>query len=110
MRRWSFATHMSEYRGYGRKKGFTMSRYVPLTSFHLNFRCRCGTLTAALLVVAMSSTAAVPQMNMSGHKMDMPMKEIPSPEKLPAPLKLAGIGNSHLAITANPEAQMWFDQ
>ena len=42
--------------------------------------------------------------------MAMPMKEIPPPAKLPAPLKLAGIGNSHLAITATPEARMWFDQ
>jgi tetratricopeptide (TPR) repeat protein len=49
-------------------------------------------------------------MNMSGHDIGMPMREIPPPQKLPAPLKLTGIGNSHLAITANPEAQMWFDQ
>ena len=39
-----------------------------------------------------------------------PMREIPAPAKLSAPLKLTGIGNSHLAITATPEAQMWFDQ
>jgi tetratricopeptide (TPR) repeat protein len=49
-------------------------------------------------------------MNMSGHDMDMPMREIPPPAKLPPPLKLTGIGNSHLEITATPEAQIWFDQ
>jgi len=87
-----------------------MFRYVPFTSFHRGLGCRCGVLTAALLVVAMASTAAVPQMNMSGHDMGMPMREIPPPAKLPAPLKLTGIGNSHLEITATPEAQMWFDQ
>ena len=38
------------------------------------------------------------------------MKEIPPPGELPAPVKMEGIGNSHLAITATPEAQMWFDQ
>lgn len=38
------------------------------------------------------------------------MKEIPPPEKLPPPLKMTGIGNSHLTIKASPEAQMWFDQ
>jgi hypothetical protein len=54
----------------------------------------------------MSSTAAIPQMNMPGHDMGTPMREIPPPAKLPAPLKLTGIGNSHLAITATPEAQM----
>jgi tetratricopeptide (TPR) repeat protein len=87
-----------------------MLRYVSFKSFHRGFGCRCGVLAAALLVAAMASTAAVAQMNMSGHDMGMPMREIPPPAKLPAPLKLTGIGNSQLAITATPEAQMWFDQ
>ncbi len=43
---------------------------------------------------------AVAQMSMAGHDMGA-MKEIPPPEKLPVPLKMTGIGNSHLAITAN---------
>src|SRR5260370_160140 len=85
-----------------------MFRYLLFTSFHRGSGCRCGALTAALLVVAMSSTSAVPQMNMAGHDMGTPMREIPPPAKLPPPLKLTGIGNSHLAITATPEAQMWF--
>jgi tetratricopeptide (TPR) repeat protein len=37
-------------------------------------------------------------------------KEIPPPEKLPAPLHMTGLGNSHLTVTATPEAQVWFDQ
>jgi tetratricopeptide (TPR) repeat protein len=45
-----------------------------------------------------------------GHDMGIQMKEIPPPEKLPAPIKMTGIGNSRLTITANPEAQMWFTQ
>lgn len=40
----------------------------------------------------------------------MQMKTIPAPEQLPPPMKMTGIGNSHLAITATPEAQIWFDQ
>jgi len=36
-------------------------------------------------------------------------EELP-PEKLPPPQKLTGIGNSHIQVTATPEAQMWFDQ
>ncbi len=51
------------------------------------------------------------QMNMGGHDMGgMQMKEIPAPDKLPPPLKMTGIGNSHITITATPDAQAWFDQ
>lgn len=32
------------------------------------------------------------------------------PADLPVPQKLTGIGNAHIRITANAEAQMWFDQ
>ena len=45
---------------------------------------------------------------MSCHPMDT--REMLAPEKLPPPQKLTGIGNSHIRITATPEAQMWFDQ
>jgi tetratricopeptide (TPR) repeat protein len=45
---------------------------------------------------------------MSSHSMDM--REEVSPEKLPPPQKLTGIGNAHIHVTANPEAQEWFDQ
>jgi hypothetical protein len=40
----------------------------------------------------------------------MDMREAVSPDKLPPPLELTGIGNAHIRITATPEAQMWFDQ
>jgi len=56
------------------------------------------------------ATAAGAQMNMAGHDMGMPMEEVPAPEKLPVPQKMTGIGNSSLAITGTPEAQMWFTQ
>jgi tetratricopeptide (TPR) repeat protein len=38
------------------------------------------------------------------------MEMIPPPEQLPVPVKMDGIGNSHIAIKATPEAQAWFDQ
>ncbi len=38
------------------------------------------------------------------------MQPIPPPEQLPVPVKITGIGNSHIAIKASPEAQAWFDQ
>jgi tetratricopeptide (TPR) repeat protein len=81
------------------------------TFFRRDLVCRSGMLTAAMLgAVALSSNTAVPQMNMPGHDMEMPMREIPPPAKLPEPLRLTGIGNSNLTITATPEAQIWFNQ
>ena len=60
---------------------------------------------AAALFLAFSSAACSQSMP------SMPdMQPIPPPEQLPAPLKMSGIGNSHIAIKATPEAQAWFDQ
>jgi tetratricopeptide (TPR) repeat protein len=63
-------------------------------------------LAVALLSPALPRMAA--QMNMGSHVMEM-QDEIP-PEKLPPPVRIAGIGNAHLEITAAAEAQVWFDQ
>src|SRR5215471_9989698 len=63
------------------------------------------TLALALLS---SVLPVIAQMNMAGHVMEM-QDEIP-PEKLPLPVRISGIGNAHIEITATPEAQMWFDQ
>ncbi|HVU46393.1 MAG TPA: hypothetical protein VHD85_09725 [Terracidiphilus sp.] len=38
------------------------------------------------------------------------MQMIEPPDQLPAPVHMTGIGNSHIAIKANAEAQAWFDQ
>jgi tetratricopeptide (TPR) repeat protein len=38
------------------------------------------------------------------------MVTVPAPETLPVPIKMTGIGNSHIPIKATPEAQAWFDQ
>lgn len=62
------------------------------------------------LLLGIGTGYATAQMNMAGHDMGMPMKEVPAPEKMLPPVKMTGIGNSHLAITANPEAKMWFEQ
>ncbi len=45
----------------------------------------------------------------AGHNM-ADMRPVPPPEQLPAPIHMTGIGNAHIAITASPEAQAWFDQ
>jgi tetratricopeptide (TPR) repeat protein len=44
-----------------------------------------------------------------GHSMGE-MQPIPPPDQLPVPIRMTGIGNSHIAIKATPEAQAWFDQ
>ncbi len=38
------------------------------------------------------------------------MHAFPPPDQLPAPVRMTGIGNSHIAVAATPEAQAWFDQ
>jgi tetratricopeptide (TPR) repeat protein len=38
------------------------------------------------------------------------MHAIPPPEQLPVPVRMTGIGNSHMEIRANAETQAWFDQ
>ena len=81
-------------------------RNLPLITAALSF-------AAFVLVAPRASFAqtciAGHDMSQMGHDMGQ-MKEIPPPDKLPAPIKMTGIGNSHLTITANPEAQMWFTQ
>lgn len=38
------------------------------------------------------------------------MHAFPPPDQLPPPIRMTGIGNSHITIKASPEAQAWFDQ
>ena len=72
------------------------------------FCSRFGVFLCALCFVFTLKSACA-QMNMTGHDMSgMQMKEVPAPEKLAPPLKMKGIGNSRLTITATPEAQAWF--
>lgn len=47
-------------------------------------------------------------MNMAS--MGMETQDETPPGALPVPLKMTGIGNVHMRITATPEAQMWFNQ
>jgi hypothetical protein len=54
--------------------------------------------------------AAVANAQTSGMPPMDGMQPIPSPDQLPVPICMTGIGNSHIAIKASPEAQAWFDQ
>ena len=62
-------------------------------------------LLCCAFVVSAGVTSASAQMP------SMPdMQPVPPPDQLPVPIKMTGIGNSHIAIKATPEAQAWFDQ
>src|SRR5437763_5117135 len=81
----------------------TLSRWCPILSSR---KMAAFALIAVGLMVGYAQPITA-QGGMSGHSMDM--REAVPPEKLPPPLKLTGIGNAHIHITATPEAQMWFD-
>jgi len=63
----------------------------------------------ASLLFCLSALSQGQPMSSAGHSM-ADMQPIPPPDQLPAPVKMSGIGNSHIAIKATPEAQAWFDQ
>jgi len=64
------------------------------------------------LAVFCALPRALPQQCMSMGAMPGMGDTVPvtPPEQLPAPVHMAGIGNSHIAIKASPEVQAWFDQ
>ncbi len=72
----------------------------------------CLLVFCCALVIAPNDALAQCQSMGAGHSMaGMPdMQPVPPPDQLPVPIKMAGIGNSHIAIKATPEAQAWFDQ
>ncbi|HTM16998.1 MAG TPA: hypothetical protein VL135_08840 [Terracidiphilus sp.] len=61
---------------------------------------------AGALLLAVSTPA---QQISASHDMSG-MLPLTPPEQLPTPVHMTGIGNAHIAITATPEAQIWFDQ
>lgn len=78
----------------------------PLSSHKL------GALVLSVMLLIAANPAFAQQcmaMGGAGHNM-ADMKPVPPPEQLPVPIKMTGIGNSHITIKASPEAQAWFDQ
>jgi tetratricopeptide (TPR) repeat protein len=61
-------------------------------------------------VAAVCAFAAIASAQSSGMPPMEGMEPVPPPDKLPVPIHMTGIGNSHIAIKATPEAQVWFDQ
>ncbi len=66
-------------------------------------------IATAIVTISLSSAAVFAQSAGTCHA-GMQMKALPAPESLPVPVKMTGIGNSRLTITATPEAQAWFNQ
>ncbi len=64
---------------------------------------RISVFLAAALI---GGKVASPQMP---HNM-ADMQPVPPPEQLPVPVRMEGIGNSHITIRATAQAQAWFDQ
>jgi tetratricopeptide (TPR) repeat protein len=70
---------------------------------NLQFLCKPILLSAFALVLL---PTAIAQMNMPMPDTGNPVP----PEQLPAPRKIAGAGNLRFPISANAQAQMWFEQ
>jgi len=62
-----------------------------------------------VIAIALPSGLGAQGASMAGHDMS-DMQPVPPPEQLPVPVKMTGIGNSHITIKATAEAQAWFDQ
>jgi tetratricopeptide (TPR) repeat protein len=86
---------------------------MSLLRFSLLLRCLIALLplAGAFPGVAQVATACRPAAGQMGGMAGMAdMEPVPPPEQLPAPVKMTGIGNSHIAIKSSAEAQAWFDQ
>jgi tetratricopeptide (TPR) repeat protein len=83
------------------------SQTLRASSIVMSMRFAASLLLASAFVFPSASqgtaqSAAMPPMD--------DMKPVPPPDQLPAPIKMTGIGNSHISIKASSEAQEWFDQ
>jgi tetratricopeptide (TPR) repeat protein len=68
---------------------------------------RCLTLLA---VCSLAACGVAHAQGMAGMPGMADMQPVTPPEQLPVPVKMTGIGNSHITIKASPETQAWFDQ
>src|SRR5579863_10199137 len=80
-------------------------------SFGMSFCTKDARRMVRFALIAMMAAAACclqAQPAMQHNMADM--QPVPPPDQLPAPVKMQGIGNSHITIKASPEVQAWFDQ
>jgi tetratricopeptide (TPR) repeat protein len=88
---------------------------MKLPQFHFLFGCgpACSVAAVTAFAVALAISVcctAMAQQPMDGMQNMGDMQPVPAPEQLPVPVRMTGIGNSHIQIKASAEAQAWFDQ
>ncbi|HEX6495423.1 MAG TPA: hypothetical protein VF018_08070, partial [Acidobacteriaceae bacterium] len=86
-----------------------MLRQESMTIFRSN-SFRSAAIATAIATFSLIVPVVASAQSSACHSAGMQMKALPAPDSLPIPVKMTGIGNSHLTITATPEAQAWFDQ
>src|ERR1700749_3404709 len=89
----------------------------PLADLHrgrrrsISWRNHSGSFAAiGLICISIAAGSICAQQSMSANHNMADMQPVLPPEQLPAPIRMSGIGNAHITITANAEAQAWFDQ
>jgi len=88
----------------------TQCFFSPYNKTMRRLRKPLGLLCLSCTLTALPALRAQMDMSAGDHNMAMGTENQTPPADLPVPLKMTGIGNSHLKITATPEAQLWFDQ
>jgi tetratricopeptide (TPR) repeat protein len=73
-------------------------------------RLRRARASVCVILLAIAGANAPAQQTMGANHNMADMQPVLPPEQLPVPIRMTGIGNAHITITANPEAQTWFDQ
>jgi len=81
-----------------------------LRSSHARRASHLATRTVTFCITACAGLSLAASAQSTACHSGMQMKALPAPESLPVPIRMTGIGNSHLTITATPEAQAWFNQ
>jgi tetratricopeptide (TPR) repeat protein len=89
---------------------YISAMHSPFGAFRCHAVNRRSALFSVLSLMALASSLAYGQQAMpAGHNM-ADMRPMLPRDQLPVPVRMTGIGNAHIAITATPEAQAWFDQ
>lgn len=88
--------------------------FAPNLGYSPCMRCSGFPWGSKLLPIALTAVFMLSGIRKAGsqamaHNM-ADMQPISPPDQLPAPIRMMGIGNSHIAIKATSGAQAWFDQ
>ncbi len=93
---------------------YIASMYLPLVAMGSAgvrvCRLRRARASVCVILLAIAGANAPAQQTMGANHNMADMQPVLPPEQLPVPIRMTGIGNAHITITANPEAQAWFDQ